>query len=281
MAHAYRLGGDLASAGEAYREVIRREPDQFHAHFELAGLFKEISDRAAFKLRGDLESAVPFGTSAREWARELALLEEEVGSYGQFALASFGTALRIRPFDFESIFQISEILRRSGQSGESLEVLDWLSRRQGKHWIHYYRRGALLIELGQYEPALRALKRALELKPIQGDVYFALGFAYVQTGRLSEAIDTFQKGALYQPFNPGTYVNLGAAHGNRGDFQLARRALERSLELATFPATSGPPIPHEPGTVEPEAGSHRRWDQGSEDRLAPLSKLSIRPGAIG
>lgn len=67
-------------------------------------------------------------------------------------------------------------------------MLDWLLPRQADRWIHYYRKGTILIELEQYDEAIRVLKKALELRPTQGDVYFALGLASVRRGRLSEAI---------------------------------------------------------------------------------------------
>ena len=235
LARAYRLDRDPAAAAAAYGQIIARKPGQFHAHFELGGLFKQLGDRIAFRLRGDRESALPAGTSDRQWKHHLAALENELSGYGQMALSAYGTALRIRPFDFEAIRQISEIFRRTGRSDRSLEMLDWLSRRQGDRWIHYYRKGTILIELERYDEAIQLLKRALELRPTQGDVYFALGFASVRLGRLSEAIEVLQKGTIHEPFNPGFYLNLGAAHASRGNYQTADKLLRRSLELATFP----------------------------------------------
>ena len=235
LARAYRLDRDPGAAAAAYGQVIARRPGQFHAHFELGNLFKQLSDRIAFKLRGDRESALPVGTSGRQWKQHLATLESELSDYGQMALSAYGTALRIRPFDFEAIRQVSEIFRRAGRSDRSLEMLDWLLPRQADRWIHYYRKGTILIELEQYDEAIRVLKKALELRPTQGDVYFALGLASVRLGRLSEAIEVLQRGTIHEPFNPGFYLNLDAAHATRGDYQTAERLLRRSLELATFP----------------------------------------------
>ena len=255
LARAYRLGGDLSSAGEAYREVIRGEPDQFHAHFELAGLFKEISDKAAFKLQDDLESAAPFGTSAREWDRQLVQLEEEVGAYGQSALSSFGTALRIRPFDFESIFQVSEILRRDGQSAESLELLDWLSRRQGERWIYYYRRGTILIELGEYKPAIRELKRALELQPNPGRRVLCSGPCLHPNGSSLGSHRYLSEGDVVPALQPRHLRESWSCPWKQRrlpDGEAGARAFPRVGHLS---AASGPPLIHQPGTVEPKARS--------------------------
>lgn len=116
LARAYRLDREPGAAAAAYGQVIARRPGQFHAHFELGNLFKQLSDRIAFKLRGDRESALPVGTSGRQWKQHLANLESELSDYGQMALSAYGTALRIRPFDFEAIRQVSEIFRRAGRS---------------------------------------------------------------------------------------------------------------------------------------------------------------------
>ena len=194
LARAYRLDRDPAAAAEAYYRIIEADPGQFHAHFELAGLYKQLSDKMAFQLRGDRESRVPAGTSAQEWREHLATLDEELRAYAQLALSEFGTTLRIRPFDFEAIRQVSEIYRRSGRLAEGLEMFQWLSRRRANQWMYYYRQGTILFQLRRYEEAIQVLKRAWDVAPAEGDVYLALGLAYVESGRLSEAIDTFTKG---------------------------------------------------------------------------------------
>ena len=55
------------------------------------------------------------------------------------------------------------------------------------------------------------------------------------TGRLDDAVTTYERGAIHQPFNPALYTNLGAAYGSRGEYGAALQTLERSLDLATFP----------------------------------------------
>ena len=75
----------------------------------------------------------------------------------------------------------------------------------------------------------------LVLAPAQGDLYLALGMAYVRAGRMADAIDAFQRGTIYEPFSPALYTNLGAAYATRHEYGAARVALRRSLELSTFP----------------------------------------------
>ena len=89
--------------------------------------------------------------------------------------------------------------------------------------------------MGEFREATRRLEETLELESAHGDPYIALGLAYARSGRQADAIATLERGAIYEPFNPALYTNLGAAYAGRGDYGLARKALERSLELDTFP----------------------------------------------
>lgn len=240
LARAYRLGGLAGDAAAAYRGIIALRPGSFDAHARLAALFKELSDRTAWLLRGDVESAPPAGARPREWRQYLADLAQRSEQYARFALSEYALALRIRPHDFESVRQIGEIYRRSGRTDEARRAFEWLARHQGGEWRHPYRLGTLLLEDEQYEEAIAALEKARELSPTQGDTYFALGLAYVRSGRLDEAIDTLRQGIIHEPFNPGLHTNLGATHASRGELPAARKALERALELGTFPL----PRPH-------------------------------------
>lgn len=235
LARAHQLAGLPGSAADAYREIIRRRPGQFEPHYQLGNLLKLLSDNVAFQLQGDGEKAPPSGASPRLWRQYLSGLQRRSAEYRELALAEFALALSIRPSDLDAIRQVCEIYRRSGKLSEALECFEWLAQRQPEQWIHRYRAGTILVQLERYEDARRRLHQALTLGPTQGDIYLALGLAQVRGGRLVDAIETFERGTVFEPFNPALYTNLGAAYAQRGEFGPARKALRRALELATFP----------------------------------------------
>lgn len=235
LARAHRLAGFSGPTIDAYREIIRRRPDEFQPHYQLAKELKLLSDKAAFQLQSDEETAPPPGVSSHQWKRYLLALKRRSGEYGQLALSQFTQAIDIRPLDADGVRQIGEIYRRMGRREQALACFESLARREPDVWIHHYRSGTILIQLGRYDEATRKLAQAMPLEPTRGEFYLALGLAYVRSDQLKKAIATFEQGTLYEPFNPTLYNNLGAAYAREGQFQRARQALERSLELATFP----------------------------------------------
>ena len=235
LARSFRTAGRLNASIRVYEEIVTLQPGWFEARFELASLLKLASDSTAFQLQSEREKARPPGTAADVWQEYLTSLEHSSRNYAQLALSEFALALGLRPADLESVHQVSNIYRRSGRLTQARKYLDWLSHREPDAWQHFYRLGTVLLELERPDDAIRSLKRAIDLAPAEGDTYFALGLAYVRANRFDEAVKTFHQGTVYEPFNPALYMNLGAAYASTGEYALARGALHRSLELASFP----------------------------------------------
>lgn len=234
-ARSIRSTGDAATAIQIYGEILARKPDHFDSRFELAGLLKFSADSTAYHHQNKSESARPANVTSSVWEKYLATLQRASANYSQLALSEYALALSIRPGDHGSIHQVSDIYRRTGRLDLALRYFGWLSSREPENWLHVYRLGTVLIELERYEEAIEALESAVELAPTEGDTYFALGLALTRASHLTQALKIFQQGTVYEPFNPALYTNLGAAAGQLGHYQRARTALQRSLELASFP----------------------------------------------
>jgi Tfp pilus assembly protein PilF len=59
----------------------------------------------------------------------------------------------------------------------------------------------------------------------------ALGYQYLQSGKVSEAIELFKLNVTAYPEAPNTYDSLGEAYMKHGDKDLAIKNYSRSLEL--------------------------------------------------
>jgi tetratricopeptide (TPR) repeat protein len=235
LANAYRAAGLEGAAVDTYDELNRLQPGLFHPHNQLALLYKLLSDRLTVADLEASESPPPPGVDSGAWREYLSRIRRSAAEYGERAFAEFRRAGDISPLDFNGLRQIGEIFRRAGRLPEARENLRELVRRAPTSWVARYRLGTILIQMGEYPEAIRTLERAVQLAPTQGDPYVALGLAYVRSGRLSDAVATFEQGGPYEPFNPALYTNLGAAYAIQGDHARARKNLERSLRLDTFP----------------------------------------------
>lgn len=96
--------------------------------------------------------------------------------------------------------------------------------------------GITLFECGDSAAALPVLERALELEGavFTPPLYTYLARAYLDAGRIDEALRRAQQGALLPPESGEAQFWLGQvyeARGNDGDIEAARSAYQRALEL--------------------------------------------------
>lgn len=235
LAQAYQLDGRPDKATEVYEQLIDLDPDSFDTRYALANHLKLWSDQIAFRLRAESEKNPRQDITRTEWQSRIDGWQRQVDKLRNRALAELAVARQLRPRNLEVVRQVAEVYRSSGRLEQARKFYQWLSRREPDDWMHRYRLGTIRYALGDYENSVDELRRATLMAPADGDIRLALGLALVRSGRLEQAITEFEKATIYEPFNPALYTNLGAAYASRGDFSRARSALERSLELHSFP----------------------------------------------
>ncbi len=90
--------------------------------------------------------------------------------------------------------------------------------------------GPRLFGLGDYDEAIAAYKKVVEIEPDNGDGWNNLGATYLQTARFEESIPVFQKASALLP-TADTYTNLGIAYTSLGRYADAVPAYEKAVEL--------------------------------------------------
>jgi eukaryotic-like serine/threonine-protein kinase len=91
-------------------------------------------------------------------------------------------------------------------------------------WTLYFAR--------QYEEAVEALRRTLEIDAHFGRTHAMLGQSYLQLGRLQEAISEFQSASELTGASPLYHAMLGHAFAVTGDFSEAHKVLSHLQEQA-------------------------------------------------
>ena len=229
-----RISNHLDLAGNEYEAILEKHPHEQPARLALANILKLISDTNHFRLLRDREAAPLPETDERAWQRYLVALERNVVKYRDLALSQYAQVNR-RTEQTLVARQVAEIQWRSGRWAQAMRGFEALGNLEPDNWQYAYRIGTILLEQGNIESAIAALVEARRLAPTVGDIYFALGLAYIRAARDAEALQTLKLGTIYQPFHPGLHTNLGAVAARLGRLDQAREALERSLELRTFP----------------------------------------------
>jgi tetratricopeptide (TPR) repeat protein len=91
--------------------------------------------------------------------------------------------------------------------------------------------GNVYFDIGNYELALLALTRAVEINPTLSESRTNLGNIYLKKGQVEDAIYQYQAALEINPSDAKTHNNLGNAYTERGWLNYALLQYMRSLEL--------------------------------------------------
>jgi tetratricopeptide (TPR) repeat protein len=134
-----------------------------------------------------------------------------------------------------------------------------------------YEQGAKLYQQGDYEGALQALKKAVELQPRSAETHYLLGMAYYNGKKQpAEAIGEIKKAIQLNPQFGQAYYDLGLIYQAQDKPTDAEQALTRAVELA----------PNEQSHLA-LARLHERNRNTSQAIRAYLALLAIKPEHAG
>jgi adenylate cyclase len=163
----------------------------------------------------------------REKAVRLARLALSIddGDPDVLAMASSITALMVG--DFES----------------AVEMADRAIALNPNSYTAWTCRGAVYRTAGLPEEAVRSFERAIRMSPVDPrlhNTFAGMGLAYIELGRFDEAVIAGRKAQRYNPSLPVAYRCLASAFAHLGRDAEAREAAMRMLELD--PAFTIPPL---------------------------------------
>ncbi|MBC9031462.1 tetratricopeptide repeat protein [Sphingomonas sp. JC676] len=108
-----------------------------------------------------------------------------------------------------------------------------LDRQQvGEEWLLHYLRGTALDRAGRWDEALPALRRAVQLAPMEPQALEYLGYAQVERGEnLTDAEALLVRAQALRPNDPGIADSLGWAYYQQGDVARALPLLEKAARV--------------------------------------------------
>ncbi len=120
----------------------------------------------------------------------------------------------------EQLAQLAELLAGSTRLPANLLTAD-----------DYFARGNAYYEAGDYQQALEAYNRALELEPDHPNILNNRGNALDELERYEEALKDYNRALELEPDHPNILNNRGNTLGNMGRNGDALKDLERAVEL--------------------------------------------------
>jgi tetratricopeptide (TPR) repeat protein len=121
---------------------------------------------------------------------------------------------------------------KSGNYQEAVRILEILRFQQPERAAVFYNLGMALSDMGRLALAVQHLRTVLAIEPDHTNSLVGLGVALARQQKSVEAIQTFRQALDQEPDNPWAHRNLGACLlKQEGKAEEAERHLRRAVEL--------------------------------------------------
>lgn len=95
-----------------------------------------------------------------------------------------------------------------------------------------FQQGVVMLHAKQYEHAITAFHRVLQLAPMMPEAHVNMGFALLGQKRYKEALDFFDGASSLNPNQMNAYYGMAEAFEGLGDYRGALEAMEAWLHRA-------------------------------------------------
>jgi tetratricopeptide (TPR) repeat protein len=252
LAQAYELQEDFAGAGSVYRRMlsIRWSPASNKGNLAIAALVDRLSDvlRLAYFPGSDFEEALKKYQSALNQtpagealylAMDATLVKAELLPQAEDVMQR---AVRAYPDSRRVRYKEAEMYRDAGKMRKALEVFEEASRMKAPASMSpeldslqlsfiYQRIGGINTDLTQFDGAIAAYKKALEISPKNADARIALGDVYLRRDQREEARAEYAKVMAAYPDRALPLYRFADACLRIGDFSEAATAAEKALKI--------------------------------------------------
>lgn len=166
-----------------------------------------------------------------------------LGDY-EDADAALAALLQLEPHNVTVLIDAADVkIREPGDDRErieeGLELLRKAERGAKKEEAALIQlellRGIAMNQLGEFEPALQAFARVLELEPEHSEAQLERALCFFEQGRFPEAKKAFEKLAKDFPDDPWSFHYLGLLAERRGEDPEPLFAKARALDPEEFP----------------------------------------------
>jgi tetratricopeptide (TPR) repeat protein/uncharacterized C2H2 Zn-finger protein len=191
------------------------------------GDWQDVFNRAAGSLmtlvhRRDEPESVPTPPADSERMNSLGV-ELVRSSRLDEAIASFRSAIGLRPDYPEALNNLGNALRATGESDEAISLLRRALTLREDYPDAHFNLGLALARTGELDLAIAEFRRALELKPDYALAHNGLGKALYEQKKFDDAIPSFREAIRLQP-------QLANAHSNLGQVYIDKEQLDDAIE---------------------------------------------------
>ena len=230
-----RFKGMLQNAMESFQQAIDRDPRFAPAYTGLAdcyttlGVWAFAPPESVFPKARDLaKRALEIDETLAEAYASLAFVDTFYDWVWEAAGQKFNRAIALNPGNALTRLWNGHYLSIIGRFDEAFAEMRIAQDLDPLSPVVTANLGWTFILAHEQERAIEELHRVLALEPGNGIAHFYLGYAYVDTGRLAEAIESFRKAIDATGGMPWLAESIAWVQGLAGDRRQAEAALRET-----------------------------------------------------
>jgi choline-sulfatase len=188
--------GKKREAVENFSEVLKQDPLNVRAHFDLAVSHYEMGqlEEAQKELKATLTIA-PYYNRAAELMGAILIQRKDLAG----ARAHFNRLLGVDPGNYIANFQLGTLATEEGKWEEGERYLTAAVRADPRSAEAYNGLGVVYLMSSKLEQARAALTEAIRLEPKLAETHFNLGLVYRQQRKTDEAAREFRSALAADP----------------------------------------------------------------------------------
>lgn len=265
-AHALHRAGKLKDAVAAYRAVLKREPRNFDALYQLgiahaqAGRFRDAAKCVA--------RALELRPGHAQGHFDLGSLHGRLGR-PDLAAQSLERAVALDPGHADALHNLGNALSELGRKEDALAAFDRAIALRPAFASAYFNRGNVRKALQHYEAAIEDYRKALEFQPDNVQVLNNLGNILSEVRRVAEAGEVLQRALEIDPRYAHAWYNLGQLQDRHEMWEDAAASFQRAVDI-------DPDYPFALGALTSIKMRCCDWD--AVEALAPRVIAKVRTG---
>jgi tetratricopeptide (TPR) repeat protein len=227
---SYESAGQRESAIPYLRKAIQLDPSRENSYLALAFVLEKIQrygdavavlEQGHAKLPQSTQLLLPLGSDlilAEKYAEGIDVLRELV---------------RTSPDEYQAYIKLADAFRKTGATGKEVGILrDLANRKPDYPKIHLLLARAMLnLDPVDYAKMLDELTQAEQKSPTDVEIFYLRGRVLLATSRNDEAATALRRAIELAPMDPGPYYQLGRLYEKTGQTQMAKEILARMQYL--------------------------------------------------
>ncbi|XP_048357180.1 protein O-mannosyl-transferase TMTC1 isoform X2 [Sphaerodactylus townsendi] len=223
--------GSPEAAVSHYQKAIQLSPNHHVAMVNLGRLYRSLGQnkdaetwyKRALKVARNVEILSPLGA-----------LYYNTGRY-EDALKVYREAAALQPSNRETRLALAQVLAMMGQTKDAERMTNHIVTEEAECLECYRLLSAIYSKQENYNKALEAIDKALQLKPkdpkVISELFFTKGNQLREQNHLDKAFESYKAAVDFNPEQAQAWMNMGGIEHIKGNYITARGYYEKALQL--------------------------------------------------